>query len=424
MRLHSRPLRPASTVVRVLVWIAAAAGALLWIHAEAQTENDFDIFLAAARDLGQEENIYTTLYRGKYHYYYSVLFAWMLQPLALLAPYWAKAVWLALNLGFLLRSARLCAAALPVHKMSGAAKALFTALAVFASLRMLRDNFHSGQLTLCLLWLSLEGLALIHRGAKLRGATLIALAINIKLLPLVLIPYLLYRREVRAAVAVVVIYTALLWLPALLVGTDYNAFLLRHWWALVNPSDARHIIDVSERGLHGLSTLLPTLFIPGVQEEGMLPLRRHLVALEAKHVAAALMAARLSLAGFTVYFLRTWPFRPAPSSLHRCWEVAYILLVVPLIFPHQQHYAFLLALPAVLYLLAYFILSRHTRRTWMVEKVLTALAVIGMNAAFLLGPYSDYYDHFKVLTWATLLLIVPLARCRPDFLAGQLVKDE
>ena len=49
---------------------------------------------------------------------------------------------------------------------------------------------------------------------------------------------------------------------------------------------------------------------------------------------------RLFLAVFTLYFLRTFPFQKSKSNLHRLWEVGYLFLVIPFLFPHQQNYAY------------------------------------------------------------------------------------
>ena len=57
------------------------------------------------------------------------------------------------------------------------------------------------QLTIFLLWGSLEKHSVIQRTKYIRGGMLLALIINIKILPIVLLPYLLYRNEWKSFVS-------------------------------------------------------------------------------------------------------------------------------------------------------------------------------------------------------------------------------
>jgi len=90
-------------------------------------------------------------------------------------------------------------------------------------------------------------------------------------------------------------------------------------------------------------------------------------------------------------------------------EVSYILLLVPLIFPHQQHYAFLFALPAFS-VVAYFLMIKP--ETYKYRKITVALLILiglSFDLKLLLGEFNAYYDHFKIITYSALLLIPLLA---------------
>lgn len=403
-----------NSVARITGWAIAATLLLLWIHVSASQADDFDIFLQAAADLPRRENIYTATYQGHHHYYYSVLFALILQPFTALPPYWVKAVWLALNIVMILRIWQYCSKTLrPYTQFSARKHAAWILLCVTGCSHFLRDNFQSCQLTVCMLWLTLEGLALVRKGKPAPAAALLALAINIKLLPLVVVPYLLYCGRLRTVVWLALFYIGSLWLPAAVLGADYNATLLTTWWALVNPTNAEHVIDVSEKGLHGLSTLLPIYLMPDAEPYPMLPLRRHIAALDAREVMQVLLYVRLVLAGFTLWFLRRLPFRPARDRAQELWEISYILLLVPLIFPHQQGYAFFFAAPAIVWIAACLLQDgiRHPRM--LCASILFALSLLAMNIAFWFDLYRTFFDHFKVLTFGALLLIVLLAICTP-----------
>lgn len=393
---------------------------LAWVFTEARQKNDFDIFLLAANDLSEGKNIYAQRYIDGYHYYYSILFALLLSLLKPLPVYAIKAGWLLLNVFFLYRIWIICTSYMDLTRLSKKQYLLLGVLAFLFMMRFVRDNFHVAQMTICMLYLSLEGLRLVHEGKKIAGSALVALAINIKLLPLVLLPYLFYRREIKAGLFIGVFYFVFLVLPSLFIGHKHNIFLLSEWWTLINPSNKEHVIDVSERSFHGLSTLLPTLLMEHVPDPYALPLKRNIADLTVEQVNLVLNAARLLLIAFMLYFLRTLPFQKAGSRIHILWEISYLFMVVPLIFPHQQHYAFFFTFPAIIYLLYFLMVQQKNERPekGKLYSCIAAITVIFLvfNSTIILGHFSEYYEHFKILTYAALLLIVPLAVCRPALL--------
>jgi hypothetical protein len=247
---------------------------------------------------------------------------------------------------------------------------------------------------------------LIFSGEALKGSVLLALGINIKLLPLVFIPYLIYRAQFKAALLTILFYLALLFFPSLIVGHGYNMSLLKTWLSLINPAQQIHVLDVDERSFHGLSTLLSTLLVKNVPDVYALNIQRNIADVSLQTLAAVILIARLILAAFTLYFLRLKFFSKAQSTLQQCFEISYILLIIPLIFPHQQHYAFLFAVPA-LSLLIYFFIKDTPPHPML--KALTIFIAIVFNLKMILGIFNEYYNHFKIITWAALLLIAVLA---------------
>jgi hypothetical protein len=90
------------------------------------------------------------------------------------------------------------------------------------------------------------------------------------------------------------------------------------------------------------------------------------------------------------------------SDSHEIWpEWSWLLALIPLVFPHQQHYAFLFALPLLLWLMHLWLKGRLIG--WM--KVALVLISIVFNLSLWLGVGNGFYSHFKVVTWATLLLL-------------------
>lgn len=400
----------ALTKQKWLYWLVALAG-VVWCLIDATGNGDFFIFLSAAGDLDHHTDIYAKVYLDGYHYYYSVFFALVLRLFYQLPFYWVKFAWLLLNLGLFVGMFNLLRQTQPVAELPDPKKRWFLLLVLLFSLRFLRDNIHTSQITILIMACCVYGLYYIQRGWLLRGAALLALGINIKLLPVVLLPWLLYRGHFKALLWIVAIYAGLMLFPALVIGVDYNQALLSSWWHLVNPTNKQHVLDTAERSFHSLSTLLSTLLVAHVPDQFALPLKRNVADVSLNTLAYLLTGVRMVLVLFTFYFLRGRPFRPAGSSGIAYAEVSYILLLIPLIFPHQQHYAFLFSVPAfalvLLQLIAYSESIGKATRSAVIA--LLALVYLCANLKILIGEFNPYYEHFKILTYGTLILIPLLA---------------
>lgn len=385
--------------------------ALVYLAIEAQGDGDFYIFISASGQLSNHTNIYSQKFLEFYHYYYSVLFALLLRPFYSLPFFGVKFCWLLLNL---LLYAHLFSMLLNSEFVKGLPqkRARWFLFGVFAfSLRFLHENLHSSQITILILWCSVYGMYQVYSGNQVRGALLIALGINIKLLPLVLLPYLLYRGFYKAFSTGLVACVVLLFVPGFVIGHAYNLELLKSWWHIINPANTHHVMDVDERSFHSLTTLLTTLFVEHPPDPLAMPLKRNIADVSVETLSKIIWGVRLAFIGCTLFFLRTWPFKKAGSQLQATAEVSYLLLLVPLIFPHQQHYAFLFAVPAFA-VVFYFLVREYSKpalTAWRATAFCAGLSFLLCSLKLLLGEFNNYYEHYKLLTYGALLLVVLLA---------------
>ncbi len=287
----------------------------------------------------------------------------------------------------------------------------FFVLVFFGSLRFLKSNVHLGQTTILLLFLSLEALHLDKQNKSSLAALLLSLAINIKLLPAVLLPYWFYRARWKSAIFTTLLVMVLWLLPITWLGADRVGSLMQSYAELINPAQERHILDVEETSFHGLSTLLSTLFSSQAHEHNGQSWKRNIADCSLETLSAIILGVRLFFILFTLYFLRTLPFRSATSSLHRIWELSYLMLIIPLIAPHQQHYTFLFALPAIAYVgYDLLVLKKNQRK---LRWSLFVAVLVSFNLALWLGAFNAFYNHYKILTYGALLLVVLLATSVP-----------
>ena len=374
---------------------------------EATGRGDFFIFMSATGDIIRGQNFYLNKYVNGYHYFYSVLFALILKPFYYLSFYWVKFLWLLLNALAYFSMLYLLINCKELKLLNKKKQQWFIALVFIFSLRFYLDNIHTSQITILILWCCVYGLYYISNGKPIAGAAILALGINIKLMPIVFLPYLIYRGYFKAFIFSVIFYFVYLLAPAIFIGNDYNMVLLKTWLNLINPTNQNHVLDVEERSFHGLSTLLSTLFIKNVPDVYAMPLKRNIADVGIETLNKILLAVRLLLVIITLYFLKWPPFIKAKNNWQQFIEISYILLIIPLIFPHQQHYAFLFIVPAFAILLFYLTsnynsISKNERITFYVFLILIYLAT---NLKLLLGEYNNYYDHYKILTYGALLLI-------------------
>lgn len=389
----------------------------IYVFIEAQGRGDLSIFLAASADLFRNENIFTKTYFDGYHYFYSVLFAILLKPFTYLPITVCNTLWLCANLFFVFRIFTLIKNLLPLHDFTKNELMALRIGGFLFSLRFIHENLHCLQVTILILYLSLQGIQLVfsNKPKPFWGALLIALGINIKLLPIVLVPYLFYRGFLRAGFAIIGIYIGLLILPAAFIGWEQNKVLLSTWADLINPLRSNHVLDAEERSFHGLSTLFSVLFVENPGDMYALPVKRNIADISLEQLKLLLNTARGILILFTFYFLRTLPFKSVVGLKHRFWELSYILMLIPLIFPHQQHYGFLFICPAFIFCLYYFIQNRKSLSKPKYYFMLCSgvLVYLLCNLKLILGNFNEYYEHYKILTYGALLLILLLSLCIP-----------
>lgn len=383
---------------RVLRYMAACAFVVFAILESKGPRNDLDIYLAAANGMWNGRDIYVDTYFDGYHYYYSPLFAAIISPLSATGSGAAKTVWILINTLLLFRVVSLMRQYITFP--TKVQERWFLWVAVLVSLRFVKDNLHYGQVTLLILYLCLEGIHAIRCGRSW-GAWLIALGINIKILPVVFLPYLMLRREFKALGMAFAGLLCFHFLPLLFLNVEYFNDIQRSYFTLINPFRSNHLLDMEEASFHSITTWV-TAFFSGAMEHNGLTLRRHFMELSQEALFMLIQSLRLFFMLVTLWVMRNGFFRRM-SATREIWpEWSWLLAMIPLIFPHQQHYAFLFTLPMLFVLIRKWLMGRLST----LGKFAVVLISIAFNSSLWLGFGIAVYNHFKVVTWAALLLIL------------------
>lgn len=379
---------------------------IIFLAAEIHRVSDFGIFLQASEAMKNGKDIYQVHYGDGFRYYYSPFFALLLYPLTAIPSYLAASLWSFISLCLLVRSFIILNGYLPVDNKSK----VQNLLVIICALAVVYANFHNNQMSAFILWAILESVKQVKNKRWLLGSSILAVAINIKILPIVILPYFIYRSYFKEAILVLFFLVVFWLLPAIFVGWEYNLELLHSYWKNINPANNNNIIDIEEPGLLSLSSLLSSLLTDqfSINELGI---RRHVLNLPYTTVGYLINFFRLVLIGLSLYFLRMPPFMHVKSKLHELWEISYLCLVIPLIFPHQQNYGFLLIIPAIFYLIFYFQSRLFEFKMWL--PWIFVLAILLINAELIIGAYKKVFWNFKVLTYGVLLLVATLAIANP-----------
>lgn len=390
-----------------LLYILLAVLAIVYCAIEAKGQGDLFIYLSASADLSNHEDVFVKTYVDGYHYYYSVIFAILLKPFTYLPYYWVKLTWLLLNCFFVFALFKKLFSLQILNSLNQKQRNFFYAGTILFSARFIHENIHSSQVTIFMLFMMVVGLELIFKDKWLQGAILLAFCINIKLLGIILLPYLFWRGHLKALITTIGIYVLLLFIPSLIVGHQYNMLLLSSWLHLINPANSQHVLDVDERSFHSLTTLLSTLLVKDVPDYYALDIKRNIADVSLSTLSMIITIARLCFVAFTLFYLRTLPFKKAIISLHRYFELSYLFALIPLIFPHQQHYAFLFAAPA--FAASLFVIMKENQNWSSLKRniiwVLMGIVFLSASLKMLLGAFNNYYEHFKILTWGALILL-------------------
>lgn len=375
---------------------------------ESNERTDFLIYQMASKDIVHYSNPYSHPYIDGYYYYYSILFACLIYPFTFLNTYWSTFLWLMLNSFFLYSIINKTAEFLNISHYSIKTQFLFYFLFMIFNIRTIRENYHSAQVTILLLYFMLLSLNYLIQHKHLLSSIFLAIAINIKLLGLPLLVYYLYKGYWKIFVYTILWIILFFLLPLLGMSKPFYTDCMIQWWQLINPTKQQHIFDVDERSFHSISTLLSTLFLKNPPAIYALSIRRYIVDLHPETLKIIIQFVRFLLILSVLKIIKSLPFQSPNSKINKYkifYESTYIMALVPLVFPHQQHYAYLFQIPAIATLLHYALTTtKHSKKFY----VILSIIFLCFNLKIILGLFNEYYDHFKVLTYGGILVLILL----------------
>lgn len=354
--------------------------------------DDFNVFYHAGKRLLNGENIYGEPHHYNLKYFYSVLFAaWMssMQGIGIVAAKW---VWFLLNFILLFRTLFILKSLIP-EGTKGRLLIFFVLMLIMAKIILI--NYVSNQITIVILWTVLEAYVQLKKDKFILAAAIICLGINIKILPVVVVPYMIYIAKDRwrflfAGLSFLLVYT---FLPALLFGWSYNLMLLGEWAKTLNPVSDIHVMQTYEYGILDISSLI-TKFLS--DEPVYLEPKLNFASWSKDQLFLLTNALRvLCLTGAIYLALKVR--KPIAGLSHHVVVLAAFMALAPLCFPHQREYSFLFYSPLWLVIM---IINLSIRKwsAWLTFIVLVLFSGLLTWVDFVGRDIVDVFNFYRIIT--------------------------
>jgi alpha-1,2-mannosyltransferase len=409
-------IEPARAWGRALMWVGGPQGRRWLLRALlAYAVIGFFVWIRRPGDFEGYLVVGNLVLMGRHIYFdaaglntWPPFFSLLCVPLALLAaptPYLARGFWLLLNLALLVLVLRLIARLVYGREMHLRAESDGLSLAapellvpLLISDRFASGNFDHMQINIVVFALALGGLYMQARGRELAGGITLGCAAAIKVMPILFIPYLAYRRRWRAAAAAALSAAALSLSPILVFGWDRFWAYVIAWRAAVTAG-------------WGVGKMNQSVFAMWDRLLGhrMLPLTVDGVGIVPES-GSALVTAAMVVSCAVVTVLALWLFRGAarPDGWAALAEWSVVFIVGALFGPVcWKAYLVVLLLPNTV-LFAVWRSSRldaHTRK--IIGRLLVGSVVLGaLPSPGLLGKQlAGRLDMSSVVTCAALVIL-------------------
>ncbi|MEI8063868.1 MAG: glycosyltransferase family 87 protein [Verrucomicrobiota bacterium] len=169
-------------------------------------------------------------------YVYPPPFAVLMVPFALLPLFWSMLIWYVLSVLFLISAVVMCLRLVreAVPEIDATGRMILVVGPLIALSVWFMPGLARGQVNTLLLWLTVGAVYWQRKGQDWRAGSCLAGATLLKIFPIVLLGYFIWRKRWRLALATLVMLAVLtIGLPALVFGWQKNIDYLTEWGHVV-----------------------------------------------------------------------------------------------------------------------------------------------------------------------------------------------
>lgn len=357
--------------------------------------SDFTVYTAAGEAALTGADLYKAQNPRGLSYVYPPPFAILMIPFSMLPVSWGTLAWYALSVSLTFWSLRMCVAMVQKERHFDRDTFWLAVLAAVLVLPWFIQGAAEGQASLIMSWLVVAALFWQTNNRPIPGATCLAGAILVKVIPIVLLAYFAWRRKWRfvAATLALVAFGAIV-PPAVVFGWNKTFTYWREWTTVVaGPSlgneQQRRESPVNGQLLSPYKVRSQTLEAVSWRLTGA----RH-----ARPIAVTAAIAMLAIIG-----LVAWPSQPHTESLVISAVLVWMILAAPL---SEFHYFLVLLLPmmAMVFVAAD---EPDGATRWLVRITLAIFAVAGLlTLAFVPLQQIGLLCWAMIGLWGVLLTVV------------------
>ena len=363
---------------------------------------DFTVYRLAGRAVLDETDIYQVRNDRGWAYVYPPPFAIAMVPFAGMSVFWGALIWYLLSAALIAWASLLCVRM--VRNAGGADADPFTLTAIPLLLLMIwiMSGLTRGQASIAMFWLTMAAIHWQRAGRNILGAACLAGAVLLKVFPVALLGYFLWRKKWRFVTATIAaILVGAFVLPAAVFGWQKNIRYLKAW---VREVAFPSVASESGRAENPLNEQLLSWGKPRNQSLPAVLFR--LVG----GPAARPLSAAISLGMLGAIWLVGRRLPPDSELLILSAFLVWLLLVPPV---SESHYFLLLFLPLA-ELTAIALREVERKKPGMILVVLAAFVVSSVVA--LVFPRLQLYGQLcwaSLLVWAALLAVATRAKAGP-----------
>jgi hypothetical protein len=362
------------------VCLIVVAGAWLFTVKASRKMPDFEVYWRAGGRAAHAEPLYRAT-DGEYQFKYFPACAVLAIPIGALPLPVARGVWFGALLGALVAVLWLSARTLPERRKP---VGVLLAVLIVGLGKYYARELVLGQINLLLVLLVISAMLALKAGREARAGWLVALAVMVKPYALILVPWLVARRQTQSVVTVAAGMAIAFLLPATMYGLAASTALHMDWWRTVSATTAGTLT-------HPDNVSLTAMYM------------KWFGATATAHTFAVVTAVALLGVAATAFLGRGRV--PQPDGL----EAGLLIALTPLLSPQGWDYVLVVCTPAVV------CLANYIDRLPRVLRVLSAVAIaaIGLTLFDLVGG-TVYYAliRLSVITLGVLVVIALLGVLR------------
>jgi hypothetical protein len=369
-------------------------------------DTDFTVFTRAAEDIAQKKDIYQTSYleTGHDYYKYSPAFAIFMVPLSKLHKHLSVPIWYLSIFVFFMTAIFFTQKVLVTDDKTKIISLGVYLLAILMSLRFLLSVIQRVQSDCLVLFLLALFIFMLYLKKDTFAGLSLASASMVKLTPLIFLPYLLFKKRLKAFFTCGLFILLYILLPALYLGLGKNIEYLRNWFLVHRKNPVEYILWYKNQSL--LSCLLR--FLSSDSEVGFLNLE-----------PTKVFTIFIILAIILLALIFTGQKKPLAiqSNLSYLSEISLVLICMTLFSPLAWKHTFVhLIIPHLVLLYYLLYINPHDKATKVL--LITSFFLNTVLNPEITKPFAKTIQLYSSITFGTLALFIALLRvnykiCRP-----------